>query len=433
MEQDYKVIKLERPVYFVGEGYYHVLDTRQSVFGHFHKFGYVENLIISYIDQNEITTPLVILQETRYPYDNFVDKLDEMLASYKLDTTNSLFYIFTEAEPRPATYSFWVPYLLHKYNVTPNNIVYINSVRCELDQELPINVISNPLLGIKFATNYQDLSTYRVEHEINMFSQKTKLFSNVVRRLNISRVLTTAALMKNFNEDEYIISCGEDETPKFGSSHVNFYNRIAASTGYGLNFMNKLPIRFDSILDVTKPNGHQFKMSDRSLQTCLFEVVHETVGAQDIFMEQSVMTTDNFFCVTEKSFRHAFNLQIPIFIYRAGFYKWFYETFKLRPHNVIPWEEWDEMQDYHTKVNSVVKFLKSIDKQDYQKIFDENKHTVHYNAVALRKHAIAHHLYSLEVAKSAAEIHWDTRSLDILLGNYLATLGNEVKTFIQSA
>jgi len=433
MDINSKPIKLKRPVYFVGEGYYHVVDTKQAVFGNFHHFGYIEHVVMSYVEQTEVTAPLVILQETRYPYDNYIEKLDEMLSSYKIDSTNAFFYIFTEQEPRPATYSFWVPYLLQKFKVPANNIVYMNSVKCELDSDLPINVVSNPLLGIKFASNHTDIASYRAEHEINMFSTKNKLFSNLVRRLNISRVLTTAALMKNFNKDQYVLSCGEDDIVKFGSSHENFYNRIAASVGHDLNFMSKLPIRFDSKLDVTVSSGHQFKMTDRSLQTCLFEVVHETVGAQDIFMEQSVMTADNFFCVTEKSFRHAFNLQIPIFMSRAGFYKWFYETFGLRPYKSIPWQEWDEMQDYHTKVNSVVKFLKSINKQDYQKIFDENKDIIHHNVIKLRNHAIVHHFYALEVAQTAAGIHWDTKSLNTTLGNYLSKIGSDLKTFIQSA
>ena len=84
MDLDSKPIKLKRPVYFVGEGYYHVVDTKQAVFGNFHHFGYIEHVVMSYVEQTEVTTPLVILQETRYPYDNYIEKLDEMLSSYKI-------------------------------------------------------------------------------------------------------------------------------------------------------------------------------------------------------------------------------------------------------------------------------------------------------------------------------------------------------------
>lgn len=419
----------DRVVYYVGEGFYKIFTPGEELQGYFHYPAQMRLLSDSYLNQKKNKQPLLILSETRYPYVDYVQKLDDLLNLGKFDIKDASIFIFTQLEPRAATYSYWIPYLVHKYGVDPKQIVYINTSHCELDAELDVKVVTRPTLPIKFATNHDNLSVYDPTHEINMYLHtKDKLFSSLVRRLNISRVLATAALMKNFDEKDYILSCGIDDE-NMSDKQVRYYDRIAASTGYGLDFCKSLPIRLeDSPLDVTNPIGNQFQLTHPSLRECVFEVVHETVGQQCIFMEESVMTTDNFYSFTEKSFRHAYNLQVPIFINRSGFYEHFYKTFDQEPHVGIPWEEWDKIDNYHTKVNEVVKFLKEMQKKDlHNEIVLPNKEIFRKNAKTLHYHALATHIHAVYMTIEAIEGHWnDNGRLESIAEKYLSKSPPEV-------
>lgn len=415
----------EQPkIVFIGEGFHRPIYNQSGVSAHLNTFGYMGPIATSFLEEKVDNYTLFILQETRYPYSSYVDVLDKCLDKYNINLNDILFYIFSEHEPRPAAYSFWVPYLKHKYKIDVDKIIYLNATQCDRDSKLDIKVFSEPVLGVKFITNFTPLSSYDPLHECNMYLHlKDKLFSSLVRRLNVSRVLGTAALMHNFDSSEYVMSCGDDteHTEYIDGKKKRYYDRIAASTGYGLNFVDKLPMRFDYTLDVTYGHGHHFKMFDPALRECVFEVVHETVGLQDLYMEESVMTTDNFFCVTEKAFRHNFNLQIPLFVCRSGFYKFYYETFDLEPHVGIPWEEWDKMDNYHDKVDSIVEFLKEVKANNSQmEILEKNRKIIENNAWKVKLHVILIHIYSARMAERAASVHWEPKKLRKRLNQYLA-------------
>jgi hypothetical protein len=419
----------QKTVYYVGEGFYKIFTPGPDMEGYFHFPASMRLVSESYINQKKAKQPLLMLTETRYPYTDYVKVLDDLLSLNKFDIKTASIFIFTQLEPRAATYSYWIPYLIHKYGVNPKQIVYLNTSYCELDAELDVKVVTRPTLPIKFATNHDNLSMYDPTHEINMYLHtKDKLFSSLVRRLNISRVLATAALIKNFDEKDYVLSCGVDGD--MSDKQILYYDRIAASTGFGLDFCKMLPMRLeDSPLDVTNPIGNQFQLTHPSLRECVFEVVHETVGQQCLFMEQSVMTTDNFFSFTEKSFRHAYNLQIPIFINRRGFYEYFYKTFDQEPHVGIPWKEWDKIDNYHTKVNEVVKFLKEMQKKDlYNEIVLPNKEIFRKNSLTLHHHAVATHIHQVYMTIDAVEGHWnDNGRLDRRAQKYLSVSPPEVR------
>jgi len=403
-----------RKAFILDEGFYHTVfdDTsRRNILFSSNKV--TKHLVNSFFEDEHLFLNLVVIIETRYPYQDYLDKYDDLVNREKITVDNSIFFIVTLFEPRPATYSYWIPYLNQHYKIPLEKINYFTCAYHELDKDLKAKVFTDPKLGATFTFNYNNLDIYNVHNTINYHTVKTKLFSNLVRRLNPSRLITSAGLITNFDKSDYILSLGTgDENKKGNDDRRQFYNRLAASIGAPINFMDKLPIRFDNEkLDVTNHNGAQYKMIDDELRKCLFEVVYETISTNDLFMEESVKIPDDFFSVTEKSFRHIYNFQIPIFCTPKGFVAKFYETFEFEPFDILPWQEWDSIDNTLVKAKRIIDFLSDIKTSDYKLIFDENKRTLLTNAYRVQNLMKEIHLIELLLAIRGIENYWEPKSL----------------------
>lgn len=410
-----------KKILLLGEGYYHVIKNKQDISKFLHRHDPVlKQISISYFNQSTFKKNIVIILESRYPYLEYLETYNRLVTNENITPQNSIFIISTLYEPRPLIYSYWVPYLTQHYNIPSEIITYINCATSELDKYSPVKLVSSPILGIKFTQNYDDVLGFKPDELYELKTKKTKLFSSLVHRLNASRVLISSALISNFSKKDYEISLGSSSPTHIPtSSQKQFLNRVAASIGGEINFIEKhTPKRFNNQeINVYNHNGSQYLMIDPQLRSCLFEVVHETVGPNDIWMEESVKITSDFFSSTEKSFRHIYNFQIPIF-YQKGYYNYFYKTFGFKPFDIIPWKKWDNMDNGYLKALEIVKFLKEFKLKNYQEILYENKNIFIYNAYRIKELNVKSFLVELKMAHNIANTYWEATDLELYINRY---------------
>lgn len=375
----------------------------------------LEFIAFSYLNESNWDGDLVFIFEQRYANTDMrgFQTLDEMISKHKINMKKALVFVYSLYEPRAAIYSGASRYVNLKYNTPNDQINFLSCTQCKHDVNVDFNVIADPMMAINFTTNYNDIAVLEARKILDHHPGKTKLFSSLVRRLNVSRVMMTAAAMSNFKEKDYILSAGIGDYTKEIPNRKNFYNRMALTFGAGLNFLDKLPIRYDDVdlstVDIDTP---QYKMYDPRLSECLFDIVHETVSGNDIFMEDSVTMTDNFFSYTEKSFRHVFNYQLPLFIAPPNFYKVFLNTFELEPPVMVQWETLDSISNYYDKVTATVEFLKKVKKdRNYDVIFDKNKDIMLHNFLTLQRHNTNRHLFDKDMAIDAISPYWSPKKL----------------------
>jgi len=316
-----------------------------------------DSTILELYNSKDTYTHIVNFFDQKFYWTIFdIKNLHSRLESTNYNIHDSKIVINTLYEPRQQEDSLLVHYLLQKFDIAPENIIFLTCAQ-QNTKVLPstINSVVLPTLGISFASV---LEKPPIESDLPSSGvTKTKLFSCLTKRITPQRYVLTSLLYREFNPYiDYEMSLGV-ESEKIDVNRINHLITESVKAGGDIFFSEKLPLIFDSPIVDIKANKH-YMMKNSSLQNCMFDIINESVG-YDYPDNYTVDNTDNFNYSSEKSFRHLYNFQVPIFNCRPEYIEYFKETFKTDLfEDLLPLNEIYTEPDAIKRSIKIVKLLK---------------------------------------------------------------------------
>lgn len=342
-------------------------------------YSYITKLIYNRFDNfyKFLRRDVVIICEQKYwSLDDYL-KLSKFFKEYSIDTASTYFIIDCFLEPRTVDYSTSIEFLCKEEKVKGKNISFVTAAS---NKDRPnrhrVNIEENPIGSILF-TGHGGFGTGNGRTSPNNLQtnivNKTKLFSSLNRRVNISRYCICCALYNAFNEDEYVMSLGTVLDNHIKEQEITFYQKLGYLSGGDKLFSKKIPLVFDK-RQIDPSKNEQWIFNNEELSKCMFGVINETNGA-NLWMDVGTKITHRFHYSSEKSLIPFFNFQIPIFFDASpGHFKWFKDNFELDLfEDIVPHEEFENIYDITHRTRAVVDFLKAQNSTDYNTLFLTHK------------------------------------------------------------
>lgn len=290
------------------------------------------------------------------------ERFGKYLSEHFPYSQDSKFIIFTLNEPRLLDNCLIVHYLINNLKIKPANIIFISSAQQNEKQKLAqlgVHIITMSKLGISFCSIAEQVITNKLEDTEKVFNTTdTKLFSCLTKRLTPQRFVITSLLHKEFSPQEYEMSAaGESEQSLINSSITNHCVRESVLAGGNIDFYKKLPLVFDTY-PIDYQNNTHYRMRHDKLKKCLFDIINESIG-HNYPLNFPIDNLDNFNHATEKSFKHLYNYQIPIFNCRPEYIDYFKSTFNTDLfEDIVPMDRIYSKNTHHERAIEIVSFLK---------------------------------------------------------------------------
>lgn len=343
------------------------------------KYSFATQIIYNAFDRyyKSMARDIVVISEQRYWDLKDYNTLLMFIEKYNIDLNRTYFIVDSFLEPRSVDYSVSIEFLCRELNIPGKQVTFLTSTsNKDRDNRHFVNIEEVPGAAIIFSGHggYGIGSDRKKISDINPKGIiKTKLFSTLNRRINISRFSIVSALHNAFDEDEYTMSLGAINNAYIKTEELKFYQRLGFLSGGCKTFFSKVPLVFDKKV-INPHNNEQWIFDNPELSKSLFGIVNETNG-KNLWMDNGTKITHSFHYASEKSLIPFFNFQIPIFFDSSpGHFKWFKESYGLDLfEDIVPHEEFEKIDDVTYRARKVVEFLKEQKSKSYRKVFLTHK------------------------------------------------------------
>ena len=336
---------------------------------------------------HESLKQIYIFDETFYlPYNDIIE-LDKLLKETKVDIFNAKIIIHTLFEPRFIQDSLLVEYLLNVIKIDPSNIIYLTCAQQTSSNSIhkKIKIVELTKLGISFCSMLEskEVTPISIDEYNKRNIKKTKLVSCLTKRISPQRYIIASLIHKNFEKQEYEISLGVEKNFNNDWNLMSFWTRESIKAGGNLFFYEQLPLVFDS-REIDSDKYHQYKMSDEKLRHCMFDIVNESIG-YDYPLNYRIHNEAGRNYTSEKSFKHLYNFQIPIFNCNPEFIPYFKKTFNTDIfEDIVPVDKIYSIENTIERAKEIVNFLVEF-KNNPTVNYEEIKERLRYNYNSIKR------------------------------------------------
>jgi hypothetical protein len=297
---------------------------------------------------------------SEYLFDESYDRVD-LVFYYLKNKTKKETHLFldNQSEPRNGNFNKFINIGIKKYGILPKNVYLITSTEFG-GLKYDINVVKKFAKSMNFFKINRDNSLNN-----DVVVNKTKLLSSFNRRTTQQRVLQTAHIVSQFNEDDRVVSLGVGEDVVHMWTQ-NYFKMICDKPP-------KLPIVLDHNY-ISEDGEEQFAIN-LNQSNCLFDVVNETISTQTDGVGYPNFYHEGVFFTSEKSLRPFLNHQIPIFNSAVGYSEWFEKVFGVDMfRDIIDYKIWDNLCNLNERSEVIVNSLKKFKKHypNYNEFYKTN-------------------------------------------------------------
>lgn len=336
---------------------------------------------------HDSTKQIYIFDERFYLAYNEIIRLDKLLKETKVDITTATIVINTLFEPRFIQDSLFIEYLINTIKIDPANIIYLTCAQQKPNRYIhkKIKIVELTKLGISFCSllESKEVTPISIDEYNKRNIKKTKLVSCLTKRISPQRFTIASLIHKNFEKSEYELSLGVEKNFNDDWNLMSFWVRESIKAGGNLFFYEQLPLVFDN-REIDSDKHQQYKMADEKLRHCMFDIVNESIG-YDYPLDYRIYNETGRNYTSEKSFKHLYNFQIPIFNCNPEFIPYFKKTFNTDIfEDIVPVDKIYSIENSIERAKEIVNFLVEF-KNNPTVNYEEIKERLRYNYNSIKR------------------------------------------------